>query len=85
MIKIEAPYYILRMPEICTDGYTGAKINEHAQVLDGNDNPIPGLYAAGSCADSAVMGIDYYGDGMSLLNCGVFGREAAKNLADKIK
>lgn len=85
MIKIEAPYYILRMPEICTDGYTGAKINEHAQVLDINDNPIPGLYAAGSCADSAVMGIDYYGDGMSLLNCGVFGREAAKDLADKIK
>jgi len=85
MIKIEAPYYILRMPEICTDRYTGAKFNEHAQVLDDNNNPIPGLYAAGSCADSAVMGIDYYGDGMSLLNCGVFGREAAKDLADKIK
>lgn len=84
MIKIEAPYYILRMPEICTDGYTGAKINEHAQVLDKNDKPIDGLYGAGSCADSAVMGIDYYGDGMSLLNCGVFGREAAKDLASKI-
>lgn len=88
MIKIEAPYYVLRMPEICTDGYTGAKINEHAQVLDQNDKPIPGLYAAGSCADSAVMGIDYYGDGMpgmSLLNCGVFGCEAAKGVAAKIR
>ncbi|MEL1196545.1 FAD-binding protein, partial [Staphylococcus epidermidis] len=70
MVKITAPYYILRMPQICTDAYTGAKINEHAAVLDQNDQPIPGLYAAGSCADSGVMGIDYYGDGMSLLTCG---------------
>lgn len=84
MIKIEAPYYILRMPEICTDGYTGADINEHAQVIAKTGKVIPGLYAAGSCADSAVMGIDYYGDGMSLLNCGVFGCEAAKDVANKI-
>lgn len=84
MIKITAPYYILRMPQICTDAYTGAKINEHAQVLDKQDQPIPGLYAAGSCADSGVMGIDYYGDGMSLLNCGVFGRAAAKDAVAKL-
>ncbi|CAM3210709.1 FAD-dependent oxidoreductase [Lactiplantibacillus plajomi] len=84
MIKITAPYYILRMPQICTDAYTGAKINENAQVLDKQDQPIPGLYAAGSCADSGVMGIDYYGDGMSLLNCGVFGRAAAKDAVAKL-
>lgn len=85
MVKITAPYYILRMPQICTDAYTGAKINEHAEVLDKNDKPIPGLYAAGSCADSGVMGIDYYGDGMSLLTCGVFGRAAAKDAISKMK
>ncbi|WP_278341085.1 FAD-dependent oxidoreductase [Lactobacillus acetotolerans] len=85
MVKITAPYYILRMPQICTDGYTGAKIDENGQVLDQNEKPIPGLYAAGSCADSGVMGIDYYGDGMSLLNCGVFGRAAAKDAISKLK
>jgi len=84
LIKITAPYYILRMPQICTDAYTGAKINEQAAVLDKNDQPIPGLYAAGSCADSGVMGIDYYGDGMSLLTCGVFGRAAAKDAVGKL-
>ncbi len=85
MIKIAAPYYVLRMPQQCTDGYTGAKINEHAQVIDKDNKPVPGLYAAGSCADSQVMGIDYYGDGMSLLNCGVFGRSAAKDAVSKLK
>lgn len=84
MVKITAPYYILRMPQIATDGYTGAKINENGQVLDQNEKPVPGLYAAGSCADSGVMGIDYYGDGMSLLNCGVFGRAAAKDAVKKL-
>lgn len=84
MIKITAPFYILRMPQICTDGYTGAKINENGQVLDNTEKPVPGLYAAGSCADSGVMGIDYFGDGMSLLNCGVFGRAAAKDAVSKL-
>lgn len=85
MLKITAPYYILRMPQQCTDGYTGAEINENAQVIDKSNNPVPGLYAAGSCADGQVMGIDYYGDGMSLLNCGVFGRSAAKDAVSKLK
>lgn len=85
MVKITAPYYVLRLPQICSDGYTGAKINEHAQVINQNDQPVPGLYAAGSCADGQVMGIDYYGDGMSLLICGVFGRSAAKDAVSKLK
>lgn len=85
MVKITAPYYVLRLPQICSDGYTGAKINEHAQVINKNDQPVTGLYAAGSCADGQVMGIDYYGDGMSLLICGVFGRSAAKDAVSKLK
>ncbi|QYN56763.1 FAD-dependent oxidoreductase [Lactobacillus panisapium] len=85
MVKITAPYYVLRLPQICSDGYTGAKINEHAQVINQDDQPVTGLYAAGSCADGQVMGIDYYGDGMSLLICGVFGRSAAKDAVSKLK
>ncbi len=31
----------------------GIKINEHAQAMDKEDNAIPGLYAAGDCANGA--------------------------------
>ncbi|WP_025021235.1 FAD-binding protein [Ligilactobacillus equi] len=79
MIKITAPYYLVRLPQICTDGYTGAKINENAQVLDEDNQVIKGLYACGSCADSQMTGINYFGCGTSLLTCGVYGRAAAKD------
>ena len=85
LIPIEAPYYILRLPQICTDGYTGAKINENAQVISATTGePIPGLYAAGSCADAQVTSVNYNGCGTSLLTCGVFGRAAAKDAVSKL-
>lgn len=84
MIPITAPYYILRLPQICTDGYTGAKINTDAQVISETGAPIQGLYACGSCADGQMTGIDYFGCGTSLLTCGVFGRAAAKDAVSKL-
>ena len=85
MNKLEAPYYIIRLPQITTDGYSGAKVNEKAQVLDKEGNPIRGLYAAGSCAVSQTVSVNYFGCGTSLLTCGVFGREAAKDAVNQIK
>ena len=82
LVKIEAPYYLLRMPMICTDGYNGARINEFAQVIDKAGNPIPGLYAAGSVASAQVTNINYFGCGTMLLNCGVYGRAAADHIVD---
>ena len=70
------------MPMICTDGYNGARINEHAQVIDKNGQPIPGLYAAGAVACAQVTNINYFGCGTMLLNCGVFGRAAANHIVD---
>lgn len=32
------------------DTVGGIKINEHMEVIDKQDNPIPGIYAAGVCA-----------------------------------
>lgn len=84
LIPIEAPYYILRLPQICTDGYTGARINENAQVISLKGEVIPGLYAAGSCADAQVTSVNYNGCGTSLLTCGVFGRAAAKDAVSKL-
>ena len=80
LVPIEAPYYLVRLPMICTDGYNGARINEHAQVIDKEGNAIPGLYAAGAVACAQATGINYFGCGTMLLNCGVFGRAAADHI-----
>lgn len=84
LIPINAPYYILRLPQICTDGYTGAKINTDAQVIGTDGRAITGLYACGSCADGQITGINYFGCGTSLLTCGVFGRAAAKDAVKRL-
>ncbi len=84
MVPIEAPYYLLRLPMICTDGYNGARINENAQVIDTNGNVIPGLYAAGAVACAQVTSINYFGCGTMLLNCGVFGRAAADHIVSTL-
>ncbi len=85
MNKLEGKLYIIRLPQITTDGYTGARINEHAQVLDADGNVIPGLFAAGSCADGQVTSVNYYGCGTSLLTCATFGREAGLYAAELLK
>jgi fumarate reductase flavoprotein subunit len=45
-----APYYAIRGHVAICDAYGGIKINENMEALDTEDNPIPGLYAAGSTA-----------------------------------
>ena len=77
MNKLEGTLYIVRLPMITTDGYTGARLNENAQVIGTDGNPIEGLLAAGSCAPSQTTSVNYYGCGTSLLNCTTFGRKAA--------
>jgi fumarate reductase flavoprotein subunit len=42
-----SPYYAIRGSAVFLDTIGGIKINEHMEILDNDDNPIPGLYAAG--------------------------------------
>jgi fumarate reductase flavoprotein subunit len=42
------PYYAIRGHVALCDAYGGIKINENMEVLDTEEKPIPGLYAAGS-------------------------------------
>jgi len=44
------PYYAIKGHVGISDAYGGIRINENTEVLDTEDNPIPGLYAAGSTA-----------------------------------
>jgi len=57
----------------------GLRINENAQVMDLNGNPIPRLYAVGNTSGS-VMGAAYPGGGSCLGSGSVFGWLAGKHV-----
>ena len=61
----------------------GPKIDANARVVNTEDRPIPGLYAAGAAAG----GIWYAADvsGSQLGGCMVFGRLAARHAAARAK
>ena len=84
MKRVDAPYYLIRMPLICTDGYDGARINVNAQVIDVDGEIIPGFYAAGACAVGQMSSVRYYGCGTSLLISGVYGRTAAQHAVSQL-
>jgi fumarate reductase flavoprotein subunit len=44
------PFYAVKGHLGLCDTYGGIRINEHMEALDSGDNPIPGLYAAGTTA-----------------------------------
>jgi 3-oxosteroid 1-dehydrogenase len=72
----EPPYYAVEVlpGDIGTCG--GLLTDEHARVLDQQDQPIDGLYAAGNIT-ATVMGRHYLGPGASIANSMVFGYLAA--------
>ena len=73
-----APYYAPRVLP-ADDGTCGGVItNEHAQVLDEQDQVIDGLYATGNTT-ATVMGRTYPGAGASIANTMVFGYVAARH------
>jgi 3-oxosteroid 1-dehydrogenase len=76
----EAPYYACEVlpGDIGTCG--GLVTDEHARVLDEQDQPIEGLYATGN-STATVMGRHYLGPGASIANTMVFGHLAAQHAA----
>lgn len=76
MERVDAPYTALLLCYTTSDGFSGCAINENAQVIDTEGEVIPGLYAAGTCAISQIIGNRYYGCGSIIMTCGVFGRTA---------
>lgn len=80
----KAPYYAIpvNLGDLGTKG--GLKADARARVLDGNDRPIPGLYAAGN-ASGSPFGNCYPGAGGTIGPGMVFGFLAANDIAERAK
>jgi 3-oxosteroid 1-dehydrogenase len=75
-----APYYATGIFPADVGTCGGVITNEHAQVLDENDQVIDGLYATGNTT-ATVMGRTYPSAGASIANTMVFGYVAARHAA----
>ena len=60
--------------------FAGLKVNAHAQVLDAQGQPVPGLYAGGNDMDSMMAG-HYPSGGITLGPAMTFGWIAAHHMA----
>jgi 3-oxosteroid 1-dehydrogenase len=74
------PFYAARVFPADVGTCGGVITNEHAQVLNENDEVIEGLYATGNIT-ATVMGRTYLGAGGSIANTMVFGYVAARHAA----
>lgn len=80
-LATEGPYYMCSIYEGNTGTYGGPKTNLDAQVLKTDGSVIPGLYAAGECANGEFYYRDYICGGSSLAMGLAFGRAAGNHAA----
>ena len=71
---------VIRPGDLGTNG--GLKTDDRAQVLDTNDHPIAGLYAAGN-ASGSPFGHSYPGAGATIAAAATFGFIAASDAAER--
>ncbi|HBX54982.1 FAD-dependent oxidoreductase [Pseudomonas sp. UBA2684] len=74
------PFYAVKVEPGCFGTFAGLSTNGQAQVLDGQAQPIPGLYAVGSDMAS-VMGGHYPSGGINLGPALTFGYIAGRHIA----
>lgn len=70
-------YYAFKMSPAVSFTLGGLCIDPEARVLDENNQPIPGLYAAGEVAFSGLIGEDYPSCGTAIGVAAYYGRVAA--------
>jgi succinate dehydrogenase/fumarate reductase flavoprotein subunit len=76
----KAPYYAIKVVVGDLGTYAGLMTDRHSRVLDGDRQPIPGLYAVGNDIAS-IMGGNYPGAGITLGPALTFGHIAGCHLA----
>jgi succinate dehydrogenase/fumarate reductase flavoprotein subunit len=75
----DGPFYAIKMVIGDLGTYAGIKTDENARALDGNGQPIAGLYAAGNDMAS-IMGGNYPGAGITLGPALTFGYIAGRHI-----
>lgn len=82
MIPLEGDtYYAIAMNPGSSVTFGGLSINEESQVLNTEDQPIKGLYAAGEVAFTGLFGTEYPCCGMAIGSAVYFGKIAGANAA----
>jgi succinate dehydrogenase/fumarate reductase flavoprotein subunit len=76
----KAPYYAIKLVIGDLGTYAGLTTDRHSRVLDGDRQPIPGLYAVGNDIAS-IMGGNYPGAGITLGPALTFGHIAGCHVA----
>jgi succinate dehydrogenase/fumarate reductase flavoprotein subunit len=77
----DGPFYAIKMVVGDLGTYAGIRTDENARALDGNGQPIAGLYAAGNDMAS-IMGGNYPGAGITLGPALTFGYIAGRHIAE---
>ena len=79
MIPVEGEsYYAFAMYPGSSVTFGGLQIDTSARVLDTNDQPIPGLYAAGEVAFTGLFDAEYPCCGMAIGSALYYGRVAVE-------
>lgn len=82
LIKMDkGPFYAIKASGVVFVTMGGVKTNVNFQVLDHNDQVIPGIYAVGEVQGFGTWSGDGFCSGMGNGPCFVFGRITAKNAA----
>ncbi|GGL16185.1 FAD-dependent oxidoreductase [Nocardia jinanensis] len=74
------PYYAAKIQMGDLGAYSGLAVDRHSQVLDDDNRPVPGLFAAGSAAVS-IFGGGYPGYGANIGPALVFGYTIGRDAA----
>ena len=86
MFPIEGDkYYALQLNPAVTVTYSGIVTDVESRVLDADNKPIQGLYAAGETAFPGLFGTEYPGCGTAITAGAYYGRVAGRNAAADAK
>lgn len=75
-----APFYAIRHQGVTLRCWAGLEVDASLHVVDGNGQPMPGLFACGEIVGGAALSGDSFASGMSITPALTFGRLLGREL-----